>query len=92
VPGFKQLDSSTFKLNSKERCALNPLHYSLKYSLNNENYGCLGTNFSPLELLALYCSAAMHDYDHPGRNNQFLIATNSPLVKILNKKINKILV
>ena len=23
----------------------------------------------------------MHDFDHPGRNNQFLVATNSPLVK-----------
>jgi hypothetical protein len=54
---------------------------SAKLNFNNENSGCLGANFLPLELLALYCSAAMHDFDHPGRNNQFLVATNSPLVR-----------
>lgn len=49
-------------------------------SAQYETYGCVGANFLPLELLALYCAAAMHDYDHPGRNNQFLIATKSELV------------
>ena len=40
----------------------------------------VGVHFTPLELLALYCSAAMHDYEHPGRNNQFLVSISSPLV------------
>jgi hypothetical protein len=67
---------------------------SAKINFNNESSGCLGANFLPLELLALYCSAAMHDFDHPGRNNQFLVATNSPLVRkyfmlnIIKKLIN----
>lgn len=55
-------------------------HHSAKYRLNNDLYGSLGANFDPLELLALFCAASMHDYDHPGRNNQFLVSINSPLV------------
>jgi len=30
--------------------------------------------------MALYTAAAMHDYDHPGRTNAFLVSTSSPLV------------
>lgn len=33
-----------------------------------------------LELMALYVAAAMHDYDHPGRTNAFLVATSAPQV------------
>ena len=58
----------------------------MKYCLNNETYGCLGANFTPLELLALYCSAAMHDFEHPGRNNQFLVSINSPLALLYNDR------
>lgn len=46
-------------------------------------YGVIGINFQPLELLALYTAAAMHDYDHPGRTNAFLVTTASPLVRLL---------
>lgn len=35
---------------------------------------------SSLELLALYTAAAMHDYDHPGRTNAFLVAKQDPKV------------
>jgi hypothetical protein len=64
-----------------ERPKLNHQHTSkINFNNNNEINGCVGANFLPLELLALYCSAAMHDFDHPGRNNQFLVTTNSPLV------------
>lgn len=31
--------------------------------------------------MALYVAAAMHDYDHPGRTNAFLVATNAPQVR-----------
>ena len=34
-----------------------------------------------LELMALYVAAAMHDYDHPGRTNAFLVATGAPQVR-----------
>ena len=47
---------------------------------------CLGSSFTPLEILALYCAAAMHDYDHPGRNNQFLISIKSPLALLYNDR------
>jgi hypothetical protein len=67
---------------SKKRPSLNfeNNNAATKYILQNDTYGYVGVNFNPLELLALYCSAAMHDYEHPGRNNQFMIAINSPLV------------
>lgn len=44
-------------------------------------YGVMGANFPALEIMALYAAAAMHDYDHPGRTNAFLVATFSPQVK-----------
>lgn len=40
----------------------------------------MGANFPALELMALYTAAAMHDYDHPGRTNAFLVATHAPQV------------
>lgn len=46
----------------------------------DENYGCLASNIPALELMALYVAATMHDYDHPGRTNAFLVATNAPQV------------
>ena len=42
--------------------------------------GYLGANYPALELMALYTAAAMHDYDHPGRTNAFLVATYAPQV------------
>ena len=37
----------------------------------------MGGNFPALELMALYAAAAMHDYDHPGRTNAFLVTTHA---------------
>ncbi|GBN39838.1 cGMP-inhibited 3',5'-cyclic phosphodiesterase B [Araneus ventricosus] len=45
-------------------------------------YGVMGANFPALEIMALYAAAAMHDYDHPGRTNAFLVATFSPQVAL----------
>ncbi|KAJ3129283.1 cAMP-specific 3',5'-cyclic phosphodiesterase 4D [Nowakowskiella sp. JEL0407] len=42
--------------------------------------------FSDLELLGIYMAAAMHDFDHPGLNNQFLIATGDPRAIRYNDK------
>lgn len=47
-----------------------------------DSYGIMGGNFPALELMALYTAAAMHDYDHPGRTNAFLVATHAPLVRM----------
>ena len=38
-----------------------------------------------LELMALYLAAAMHDYDHPGKTNAFLVETRHPLVRTLTE-------
>lgn len=48
--------------------------------VNSQSYGIVGCNFPALELMALYTAAAMHDYDHPGRTNAFLVMTHAPLV------------
>jgi 3'5'-cyclic nucleotide phosphodiesterase len=42
--------------------------------------------FTDLEQLSLYIAAAIHDYDHPGVNNNFLIATRDPIALIYNDK------
>lgn len=50
-------------------------------SISDDSYGCLAWNVPALEIMALYVAAAMHDYDHPGRTNAFLVATNAPQVR-----------
>ncbi|XP_068607176.1 3',5'-cyclic-AMP phosphodiesterase 4C-like [Brachionichthys hirsutus] len=40
--------------------------------------------FSDLEVLAALFAAAIHDVDHPGVSNQFLISTNSELALMYN--------
>ena len=47
---------------------------------NVDVYGCLSDVYPDLELMALYTAAAMHDFDHPGRTNAFLVATLNPKV------------
>lgn len=49
-------------------------------SVLEEGYGSLAGLIPGLELMALYVAAAMHDYDHPGRTNAFLVATSAPQV------------
>ena len=48
----------------------------------DDSYGIMGGNFPALELMAMYTAAAMHDFDHPGRTNAFLVATNSREVNV----------
>ncbi len=42
--------------------------------------GNIASAFSSLEVFACYMAAAMHDFDHPGRTNAFLVATRNPMV------------
>ena len=44
--------------------------------------GNMFSAFSMLELFACYMAAVMHDFDHPGRTNAFLVATRDPLVSV----------
>lgn len=53
---------------------------SKTYTVSEDGYGCLSGLIPALELMALYVAAAMHDYDHPGRTNAFLVATSAPQV------------
>lgn len=67
---------------------------SKTYSVSEDGYGCLSGLIPALELMALYVAAAMHDYDHPGRTNAFLVATSAPQVhhfsvKALPAQVNK---
>jgi hypothetical protein len=48
------------------------------------HHGGLTRNLSPVELLAALVAAAVHDYDHPGRTNQFFVATQAPLAVLYN--------
>lgn len=46
----------------------------------------LAAVFSSLELLSLYTAAGMHDYDHPGKTNAFLVATGDPKAILYNDR------
>ncbi|XP_028842875.1 cGMP-inhibited 3',5'-cyclic phosphodiesterase A-like isoform X2 [Denticeps clupeoides] len=59
---------------------------SKTYPVLEEGYGCLSGLIPALELMALYVAAAMHDYDHPGRTNAFLVATSAPQALLYNDR------
>ncbi|XP_021954316.2 cGMP-inhibited 3',5'-cyclic phosphodiesterase A isoform X6 [Folsomia candida] len=56
------------------------------FNVDEASYGIMGANLPGLELMALYTAAAMHDYDHPGRTNAFLVTTNSPQAILYNDR------
>lgn len=78
------MSNAAFACSSESDDRINPgqIAYisSRSCSIPDESYGCLSSNIPALELMALYVAAAMHDYDHPGRTNAFLVATNAPQV------------
>ncbi|XP_061924077.1 cGMP-inhibited 3',5'-cyclic phosphodiesterase 3A-like [Entelurus aequoreus] len=51
-----------------------------------DGYSSLSALIPGLELMALYVAAAMHDYDHPGRTNAFLVATSAPQALLYNDR------
>ncbi|XP_036181394.1 cGMP-inhibited 3',5'-cyclic phosphodiesterase B isoform X2 [Myotis myotis] len=91
VPGLQQIHSDHGTGNATESGdRMNPgrIAYisSRSCSIPDESYGCLSSNIPALELMALYVAAAMHDYDHPGRTNAFLVATNAPQAVLYNDR------
>lgn len=56
---------------------------------SEQSSGIMGANLTALEVMALYTAAAMHDFQHPGRTNSFLVATSSPLVSKADKQTTK---
>lgn len=82
IPGFAQIptDSTDSPLHKTSIGPL-PQSYVKHISVCDDTYGIMGANFPALELMALYTAAAMHDYDHPGRTNAFLVSTFAPQVR-----------
>eukprot|EP00013_Stygamoeba_regulata_P009218 CAMPEP_0177672262 /NCGR_PEP_ID=MMETSP0447-20121125/25225_1 /TAXON_ID=0 /ORGANISM="Stygamoeba regulata, Strain BSH-02190019" /LENGTH=1272 /DNA_ID=CAMNT_0019179873 /DNA_START=33 /DNA_END=3849 /DNA_ORIENTATION=- len=54
---------------------------TLNFLLSCEKMSAILT---PLDRLALIISAVVHDYDHPGVNNAFLVKTGAPLAVVYN--------
>ncbi|KAG8125765.1 hypothetical protein E2320_020891, partial [Naja naja] len=89
VPGFQQIDSDSGRGTTRESdISMGHVAYisSKSCPVVDENYGYLASNIPALELMALYVAAAMHDYDHPGRTNAFLVATNAPQAVLYNDR------
>ncbi|NXK98735.1 PDE3B phosphodiesterase, partial [Formicarius rufipectus] len=86
IPGFQQIHNEhVMASDMDEGSGIAPAQVSYisskSCSIVDDSYGCLASNIPALELMALYVAAAMHDYDHPGRTNAFLVATNAPQVR-----------
>ncbi|KAG9461156.1 hypothetical protein GDO78_017896, partial [Eleutherodactylus coqui] len=75
IPGFQELSSDEAESDGGVG---HTFLSSRSGHVTDDSYGCLAANIPALELMALYVAAAMHDYDHPGRTNAFLVATNAP--------------
>ncbi|XP_068607893.1 cGMP-inhibited 3',5'-cyclic phosphodiesterase 3B [Brachionichthys hirsutus] len=91
IPGFQQIHSEHVTgsdTDSDSGISPGRISYasSKSSSLSDDSYGCLAWNIPALELMALYVAAAMHDYDHPGRTNAFLVATNAPQAVLYNDR------
>ncbi|KAL2088793.1 hypothetical protein ACEWY4_015692 [Coilia grayii] len=91
IPGFQQIHNehvtgSDTDSDSGISPGRVPYATSKCCSISDDSYGCLAWNVPALEIMALYVAAAMHDYDHPGRTNAFLVATNAPQAVLYNDR------
>ncbi|NWV61836.1 PDE3B phosphodiesterase, partial [Malurus elegans] len=91
IPGFQQIrNEHIMESDIDETSDIAPVQVSYTSSKScpivDDSYGCLASNIPALELMALYVAAAMHDYDHPGRTNAFLVATNAPQAVLYNDR------
>uniref|UniRef100_A0A3Q3APD6 Phosphodiesterase n=1 Tax=Kryptolebias marmoratus TaxID=37003 RepID=A0A3Q3APD6_KRYMA len=86
VPGLPILSvSNAYSVNSMMSGAAGFL-VSKMNSVLEDGYSSLAGLVPALELMALYVAAAMHDYDHPGRTNAFLVATSAPQALLYNDR------
>lgn len=82
IPGFAP---SSLKLgDGSESDSDSGLNGERQQKNNTGDYGILMDSIPLLELLALYTAATMHDYDHPGRTNAFLVSTLSQQVSLFS--------
>ena len=85
IPGFCPLNPKLS--NDSDSDSDSGLNGEGRQKTNTSDYGVLMDSIPLLELLALYTAATMHDYDHPGRTNAFLVATLSPQVSLFGSLI-----
>ncbi|XP_054706537.1 cGMP-inhibited 3',5'-cyclic phosphodiesterase 3A-like [Uloborus diversus] len=86
IPGFTQIpsdatDSPLHKTTDSGNSSMHRPSFAADVT-----YGVMGANYPALELMALYAAAAMHDYDHPGRTNAFLVSTYAPQAVLYNDR------
>nr|XP_039259260.1 cGMP-inhibited 3',5'-cyclic phosphodiesterase A-like isoform X2 [Styela clava] len=81
IPGFSET-SPLFSSDSSDSDSGTAAHTQV----NTVGSGSLAQAIPALELMALYLAAAMHDYDHPGRTNAFLVETRHPLAMLYNDR------
>ncbi|XP_041052540.1 cGMP-inhibited 3',5'-cyclic phosphodiesterase B isoform X8 [Carcharodon carcharias] len=91
IPGFQQINSDHLMGSDTDSdSGISPGRVAYMFSrscaISDDSYSCLASNIPALELMALYVAAAMHDYDHPGRTNAFLVATNAPQAVLYNDR------
>nr|KAG5703271.1 hypothetical protein BaRGS_025513 [Batillaria attramentaria] len=92
IPGFSQINmvdalSRHGSSSESENEGNDRTCFTHRTSFHAEDsYGIMGGNIPALELMALYTAAAMHDYDHPGRTNAFLVATTAPQAVLYNDR------
>ena len=80
IPGFCPINSKLSTDSGSDSDS--GLNGEGRQKTNKGDYGSLKDSIPLLELLALYTAATMHDYDHPGRTNAFLVATLSQQVSL----------
>ncbi|XP_066975379.1 probable 3',5'-cyclic phosphodiesterase pde-5 [Macrobrachium rosenbergii] len=75
-----------FTLTVKKNYRRVPYHnWTHGFSVANSMYTIIKRapkNFRPLECLALFVGSLCHDLDHRGKNNKFMLETESPLAAI----------
>uniref|UniRef100_A0AAY4D418 Phosphodiesterase n=2 Tax=Denticeps clupeoides TaxID=299321 RepID=A0AAY4D418_9TELE len=90
VPGLPNMTEQGSVSDSDSESSMSHGHTgfltSRTYPAVEDGYGCLSGLIPALELMALYVAAAMHDYDHPGRTNAFLVATSAPQAVLYNDR------
>ncbi|XP_072322524.1 cGMP-inhibited 3',5'-cyclic phosphodiesterase 3B isoform X4 [Scyliorhinus torazame] len=91
IPGFQQINCDhVMGSDTDSDSGISPGRVAYMFSRScailDDGYSCLASNIPALELMALYVAAAMHDYDHPGRTNAFLVATNAPQAVLYNDR------
>ncbi|KAK3858174.1 hypothetical protein Pcinc_035615, partial [Petrolisthes cinctipes] len=85
-PGLRRTVSYASPLTVKKNYRRVPYHnWTHGFSVANSMYTIIKRSpksFKPLECLALFIGSLCHDLDHRGKNNKFMLETESPLAAI----------